>query len=718
MTIATGMHHADGVATSAKPAQGRVRGAAARSLHAMIAAQGWSLSLDQVAAVMRVEDERITAPDLTDALARLDLPYSTSDIGASDLDRGPYPRLIVLPDGAAHFAEGFHRDLGVKVTVPGTERAGWIGVPGPAAVELKIDPADPQAAQPAPPSMRKVIGEFLPSLRPLIVTSMLVNLLGLATPIFVMTIYDTALPARSTDAIVALGIGLMIAYVTEIGMRRLRGQAVVHLASEVETRIAPWMLRKTVSMPPAALAQTDPYRQQAKLRQSEGIRSALSGQLIQAVLDLPFLLLFVAVIFLIAPAIGWLLVACAAISLTTFAAVAPFLKERDTATAVAQDAHRKRLQHAIDRRDTIRRHGLVSGTEDHLRAGLREVIDADARAESLRQGIGVCLQALLILTGLTSGYVATRMAVNGDLPMGQLVAILILVWRFLGPVQTLTTASQQAVSLVEGVRAVEALLSQPEETYRGTSAIAAIDIAPPLRFDQVTLRFPQASMPALLGVSFEVQRGQVVVVSGRVMAGKSCVAELVAALHQPSAGRVLIGGRVVRQLPVDDLRARIAFCPQGLQTFRATIRQNLQFAAPLVTEEDLWTALEEAGAADEIARLPQGLSTPIDTPGRAVLSDHLLKEISLAMTFLRPGPLYVFDDPTQGLDGPSSDRVRAAIRKRAERGAVLMISNDPFDLAIGDRFVVLHHGRVVSNERGQRGRNRALALLNPRGASA
>ncbi|KIT17237.1 ABC transporter transmembrane domain-containing protein [Jannaschia aquimarina] len=702
--------------TAARPLRSASIRAAAENLLALVTQAGWFASLGQISTAMRTDGPDISGPDIAATLDRLDIPFERHPIDAKTAMEGPFPFLLVEADGTSHFVVDSHRDLGLRVGATGHRPARWIGLPQGPLLRVSITPADDAERTEEATSVAATLLGMLPHVWPMLLIAVLVNALGLITPLFVMTVYDTALPARSVETLSALAVGLGLAYAIEIIARRIRRGAIVHLVSEFEDRMGLALLRKMISLPLSTLNRTAASVLQARLRRFEGIRDAFSGPLAQAALDLPSLPVFGAVLFLIAPGIGWIALTCGVVSLLILLMIAPAQRRRDAALSKALESYRQNVEEAIEKQVEMRHEAMRDTKRAELDVGLERYLDADRSARALRQLTAFGLQALLMVSGIGACYLATRYAVQGELRLGVLVAILILVWRFLTPVQMLTSATQQAVSVAEGIRTIDGLLSLPQEKQRGVSPLPPVDIAPPIQLEQVTLRFPETAMPALLGVSLEVQAGQIIVVSGRTMSGKTCLAELVAGLHQPSAGRVLMAGRMIRQVPVDDLRERIAFCPQMPQAFPGTLRQNLRFASPLATEDELRAALGEAGVLDEIDSLPDGLSTELGRGLDPVLPDAMRHKISLAMTFLRPGPVFIFDSPTAGLAPAPAETVRTAIRRRADKGgAVLLISNDPEDLELGDRFVVLSRGRIVLNERGARGRSRVAALLDPGG---
>lgn len=236
-------------------------------------------------------------------------------------------------------------------------------------------------------------------------------------------------------------------------------------------------------------------------------------------------------------------------------------------------------------------------------------------------------------------------------------------------------------------------------------------LGPPVVLEQVVVRFPDAEAPALAGVGFRIDEGEIVALSGRAMAGKSVLAEAILGLHPLAGGRILCKGTDIRQIPVDDLRRTLSVAHQKPEFLYGTIAQNLGFATPGVGEDAIWRAIEEAGVADLVRGLPEGLGTRLTAETLAELPGQLLQGLSLSRAFLRPGPVFIFDQPTAGLEPSRAECVRRAIAARRNACAVLWITNTRKDLENADRFLVLDRGRLILSERGRTGRDKAEKLL-------
>jgi ATP-binding cassette subfamily C protein CydCD len=206
--------------------------------------------------------------------------------------------------------------------------------------------------------------------------------------------------------------------------------------------------------------------------------------------------------------------------------------------------------------------------------------------------------------------------------------------------------------------------------------------------DNLTVAYPDRNRPALAGVSFVVQPGEVVALAGPSGCGKSTLLAAVLALVQPTGGAVRAGGVSLSDLDPDAWRARVAWVPQHPHLFAASIAENIRMGRPGATDDEVRRALTDAGLDEVVARLPDGLGTMLGENG-AGLSAGERQRVALARAFIRQAPLLVLDEPTAGLDGETEASVLTAVRHLVEGHTVLMAAHRPTLLALADRTVWL-----------------------------
>ena len=702
---------ASAAASRTTPARPQPQTEAARAVAHLLAGTGWDANDTGIRAALPNARAAYDGFDIADGLAALQIPLTRLHLPLSRLDAAEAPCLAVARDGGFLVIRGARPGKIEVVTDLDSGTTAWHRPPsGRFTLFIIAEPRDGNLAaqaEAAPPR----IAELRANLAGLLFTSLAINLLGFATLLFVISVYDSEIPALSGETVLRLTIGLLIAVAAELAIRALRGRSMVQIAARLEYRLGLAFLNRLMIFPLDTQLRAGADQHLMRLRQFEGIRDALVGVLARVVLDVPFAFLFAALLFVLAPTVGWIALGAAAVHIGFSLAVAFALRDAETQATDDTTAYRAEVGEAVRMRDVVRHLGLMEARRARLMSAFMAMSDSTLDVQRRRRVAAATGQTLLTIGGIAAAFHATGLALREAITMGELIAIFVLVWRFLLPLQTLQAAAAQSLVMARSLQQAAEVLNLPGETYRYARPRTLTQIGPPVVFDQVVVRFPRTESAALFGVSLRIEPGEIVAVSGRAMAGKTVLLETLAGLHPLAAGRILVNGTDIRQIPVDDLRGGIAFAQQHPDFLFGTVAQNLRLAAPAATDADLWAALAELGLTETVERFPRGIDTRLTTEFLADLPAMVRQGLSLARMLLRDGPIFAVDQPTAGLDRARAGRVRQALQARRTRGTVIMATNDPADLQIATRFILLDHGRIVLSERGAAGMKKARALL-------
>jgi ABC-type multidrug transport system fused ATPase/permease subunit len=254
-------------------------------------------------------------------------------------------------------------------------------------------------------------------------------------------------------------------------------------------------------------------------------------------------------------------------------------------------------------------------------------------------------------------------------------------------VNTAYAASASAERVLELMNERPAIHDDP--TARSVGSICGR-----LEFDDVTFYYPGTERPALEGVSFTAEPGQVIALVGASGAGKSSLVKLILRFYDPQHGAVRLDGKDLRALRLNSVREQIAVLLQETLVFDGTIRENIAFGRPGATEEDILRAARAADLHDFVSTLPDGYESAVGQRGR-LLSGGQRQRLAIARAMVRDAPLLVLDEPTVGLDGEAIHRVLDPLRRLMAERTTIVISHDLLTTREADVIVVLEHGRVV-----------------------
>ena len=217
-------------------------------------------------------------------------------------------------------------------------------------------------------------------------------------------------------------------------------------------------------------------------------------------------------------------------------------------------------------------------------------------------------------------------------------------------------------------------------------------------FDRIDFHYPGADHPVLDRVSFTAEPGHTTAVIGSTGSGKTTLVNLVPRLFDVTGGSLTVGGVDVREVDLDTLWSRIGLVPQRPYLFTGTVASNLRFGNPQATDEQLWEALEIAQAKDFVARMPEGLESPIAQGGTNV-SGGQRQRLAIARALVRQPQVFLFDDSFSALDLTTDARLRAALRPVTRDATVIIVAQRVSTIIDADHIVVLDDGRVVGQGR-------------------
>ncbi|WP_199181246.1 lipid A export permease/ATP-binding protein MsbA [Chromobacterium alticapitis] len=293
-------------------------------------------------------------------------------------------------------------------------------------------------------------------------------------------------------------------------------------------------------------------------------------------------------------------------------------------------------------------------------------------------------------------YFAGMRAQNGGLTAGQFMAFMTAMLGLFAPVKRITSVSQAMQRGLAAAESVFAFIDEPGEPDHGSRAAGAV--RGQLSFDAVSFSYPNVERPALSGIDLAIQPGETVALVGSSGSGKTTLASLVPRFYEPAAGRLLLDGVPLTEIPLDQLRANIALVSQHVELFNDTVAANIAYGREDASREAIVEAARAANALEFIEALPDGLDTEIGENG-ARLSGGQRQRLAIARALLKNAPLLILDEATSALDTQSERLVQAALENLMRNRTTIVIAHRLSTIENADRIVVMHQGRLVEEGR-------------------
>jgi ATP-binding cassette subfamily C exporter for protease/lipase len=514
-----------------------------------------------------------------------------------------------------------------------------------------------------------------------------VNLLFLASPIYLVEVYNRVIPSGSIPTLVGLSIALVIALATMVVFDAVRARILIRAAARLDRILAHRVFQAVIDLAPRNGAVA---RNAQMLRDLDQFRSALAGHGAQFFFDVPWMPLFLLVLFLINPVLGAVaLVGAASLLLLAFTHDRSTRESAEIASAAANRSYF--LTDAVARHaGPVRAMGMTDALSvkwhvDRETMMRRQLEGSDKAADftSLIRFLRLILQSAMIGVG---GY----LVIEGAILPASIFAANMLLGRALAPLEVAVGGWRMIAQAIAAGRRVQTALKQAPPHNPGVKHPSE-DVA--IEMKGVAYVPPGAKRPALKAIDLCIAPGEAIGIVGPSGAGKSCLARLLVAVTTPTQGEVRIGGLESRHWSSENLGALVGYLPQTVGLFPGTIRENIaRFAS--ASDAEVVEAATRANVHEMILKLPDGYDTQVSEGGSS-LSGGQRQRIGLARAMFGSPRLLVLDEPNAHLDADGEEALAAALATlKAEGSTIVLIAHRLNPIAHVDRVIVLSDGAL------------------------
>lgn len=537
--------------------------------------------------------------------------------------------------------------------------------------------------------------------------TVIINLFALAMPLFIMNVYDRVVPNNAVDTLWALAIGVGIAAIFDFILRGARGYFVDVAGRRADVVLANRIFDRVLGAKMEHRARSS-GAQANTLREYETLRDFFNSATLATFGDMPFIFLFVFVIWVVAGPLA--LVPLITVPIVIGVSLLTQIPLNRIVRQSFQDAAQKNavLFETLNGLETIKSTGAEGWAADkwersvaeHIRTGVKSRLISSISVNLMMASQMISTVALVVIgVGLIS---------EGEITPGALIAAVILNGRALAPLGQVAQVLTKMYAARTAFGAVKRLMETPQERPDDSRFTYKSDYDGAIEFKKVSFTYPDEKVPALTDISLSISPGERVGLIGPIGSGKSTIMKLILRIYDPSEGAVLHDGIDGGQLDPAILRSNLGYMPQDAQLFQGTIRSNVTIHAPQVTEQQILKAASEAGALPWLNRLPAGLDTRVGERGDG-LSGGQQQSIALIRSLIKSPPILLLDEPTSEMDGKNEQNFMAQIRPVLSGRTVVLVTHRPVMLNLVDRLIVLDQGKVVADGP----RDAILAKLKP-----
>jgi ATP-binding cassette subfamily C protein LapB len=521
-----------------------------------------------------------------------------------------------------------------------------------------------------------------------------INVFGLLTSLFTMTVYDRVVPNNATSSLVALTIGLGIVIIFDFILKMLRAYFVDHAGAQIDRDIGESVFERLLKMR-LELKKGSTGALAGMMRELEALRDFFASATLTAVVDVPFILLTLLIVWII----GGPVVIVPAI-MVPFVIMIGWLThpamERLSARAMGEGLLKQSvLVEAIGGLETVKTAGAgpllsrrwLKAVQQHSDSSLRQRLVA-AIGVTFATSAGTISYAGVVIVGVN--LIAER-----ELTMGGLIACSILAGRAIAPLAQISQLLSRMTATRTAYRQINEMMQMPSEGPEGIP-IKLSAVEGKVEFRNVGFRYPGAPERALDALTFTINPGEHVALLGRVGSGKSTIARLILGLYPPEEGLIMVDGTDIRQLDPADLRTHVGAAMQESVLLTGSVRENIQLGRPQVPDEELLRVSQISGTHQFMGQIANGYDLRLADRGDG-LSGGQKQSIAIARALAGRPPIMVMDEPSSAMDAQTEGALIQRLQEELKGRTLILITHRPPLLQLVQRIILLDQGKVVSD---------------------
>ena len=527
-----------------------------------------------------------------------------------------------------------------------------------------------------------------------IIASLLINLFALASPLFIMNVYDRVVPNRAIETLWVLAIGIGIVFSFDFIMRTLRGYFIDIAGKKSDILLASIIFEQILGTQRAAHPRSIGAFAN-HLHEFETFRDFFTSATLTTLVDLPFTGLFIVVIWTLHPQLAEIPLYGMAIVivLSLFIQLPLRYVIRQTFRASAQK--HALLIETLSGIETLKARGAEGEMQRKWELLIGQIAQSSLKSRllsALAVNFSLFVQQMTTVVVVVTGV---YLIAEGELTTGALIASTILTGRALAPLAPIANLLTRYHQALAALGVLNHIMSMPLERPLGKPFLHRPQLRGDIEFKQVEFSYPQQPVAALTKVSFKINAGQKIGIIGRIGSGKSTIAKLILGFYQPTSGSILLDGVDSRQLDPAELRRNIGYVPQDLELFYGTVKDNIVMGASYVEDSLVLKAAQLAGVDEFTNRHPLGFDMLIGERGEG-LSGGQRQTIVLARALLLNPPILLLDEPTNAMDNRAEELLKTRLQTYLEGKTLLLVTHRMSLLSLVNHLMVVDGGQIVA----------------------
>jgi len=528
-----------------------------------------------------------------------------------------------------------------------------------------------------------------------LVASFFINVFAIASSLFVMNVYDRVVPNSAMDTLAVLAIGVLIVFCFDFLMKMLRGYFIDIAAKKTDVMLSASIFEQMMGIRMEARPESVGSFAN-NLQQFDSFRDFFTSTTITALIDLPFVLFFIMIIYMLGGPVAWVpLLSIPLVIGVGWLIQAPLNKTVKESYRYAGQRQAMLIE-SLAGVETIK---SLSG-ESVLQRKWEHIIGMAAKLSAKVRGLSLAAVNFSAFAQQVAGVVVVIVGVNriaeGQMTMGALIACTILTGRALTPLSQIASLLTRYHQSMAALQSLDNVMKMPTDRVRGKTPLHRAILKGEFEFKNVVFKYPRQEVPALNQVSFHVKAGEKIGIIGRIGSGKTTIEKLLLGLYQATQGSVLVDGTEIKQLDPALMRRNIGYVPQDVILFYGSVKDNITFAAPFADDSAVLRAAQIAGVTDFVAKNPQGFDMQVGERGEK-LSGGQRQAVAIARALILDPPILVLDEPTNMMDNATEETFKKQLTEVVKNKTMILVTHKSSLLSLVNRIIIMDGAKVVAD---------------------
>jgi ATP-binding cassette subfamily C protein LapB len=533
----------------------------------------------------------------------------------------------------------------------------------------------------------------IPIYRDVLIASLLINLFVLATPLFTMNVYDRVIPNNAQETLMVFTIGIVLVYILDFFLKFTRAYLLELAGKKSDIIMSSIIFEKVLDLkmaehPPSVGSFAN------NLKDFESVRSFFTTATMTAVIDLPFAIIFLIVIYYI----GGILVLVPLVTIVLILIYAFLIRKplRESIEASHEASAKKNgiLIETLQNIETVKTMRMHGKKQWEWEESTGEIAEKNLKSRLLSASIPNVTNLFIQLNTVFVVVFGVYLIKEFELTMGGLIAVVILTSRTVAPIGQAAALIANYSDAKTAYETLNEIISREVERPAGKEFVERPKFHGKIEFRDVCFNYPGTEIPALKNVSFVINPKEKVAIIGRIGSGKSTIAKLILKLYEPTSGKILIDDIDITQIDPADLRRFVSYVPQDVNLFKGTIKENIISSEQHPDVGTIINAAQVSGVEEFVRTHPLGYDMPIGERG-AGLSGGQRQSVGIARALVQDSSIMIMDEPTNAMDQTTEKRLMQRLEEELQDETLIIITQKMALLDMVQRVIVMHNSKIL-----------------------